>query len=153
MTASILTVDDSSSLRMAIRIALSGAGYTVTEAGDGRESLAKAQAAKFDLIITDINMPNMDGLSMIKEIRKLPIQTGTPIIFLTTESADEMKQQAKAAGATGWLVKPFQPEQLIKIARKVLGRCQHRPPLPPFGSRRPTSWTRSNRRCPTSAIA
>lgn len=122
MTASILTVDDSSSLRMAIRIALTGAGYTVTEAGDGREGLTKAQAAKFDLIITDLNMPNMDGLSMIKEIRKLPIQTGTPIVFLTTESADEMKQQAKAAGATGWLVKPFQPEQLIKIARKVLGR-------------------------------
>lgn len=122
MTASILTVDDSSSLRMAIRMALSSAGYTVTEAADGLEGLSKAQAAKFDLIITDLNMPNMDGLSMIKEIRKLPIQTGTPIIFLTTESADVMKQQAKAAGATGWLVKPFLPEQLIKIARKVLGR-------------------------------
>ncbi|HEX7853491.1 MAG TPA: response regulator [Sphingobium sp.] len=122
MTASILTVDDSSSLRMAIRIALSGAGYTVTEAADGQEGLAKAQAAKFDMIITDLNMPNMDGLSMIKEVRKLPIQTGTPIIFLTTESDDAMKQQAKAAGATGWLVKPFVPDQLLKISRKVLGR-------------------------------
>ncbi|HEX7873514.1 MAG TPA: response regulator [Sphingobium sp.] len=122
MTASILTVDDSSSLRMAIRIALSGAGYAVTEAADGLEGLAKAQGSKFDLIITDLNMPNMDGLSMIKEVRKLPIQTGTPIIFLTTESDDAMKAQAKAAGATGWLVKPFVPDQLLKIARKVLGR-------------------------------
>lgn len=122
MTASILTVDDSSSLRMAIRMTLAGAGYAVTEAADGQEGLAQAQAAKFDLIITDLNMPNMDGLAMIKEIRKLTIQTGTPIIFLTTESADVLKQQAKEAGATGWLVKPFMPEQLLKIARKVLGR-------------------------------
>lgn len=122
MTASILTVDDSSSLRMAIRIALSGAGYAVTEAADGVEGLAKASSAKFDMIITDLNMPNMDGLTMIKEVRKLAIQTGTPIIFLTTESDDGIKQQAKAAGATGWLVKPFVPDQLLKIARKVLGR-------------------------------
>jgi two-component system chemotaxis response regulator CheY len=122
MTASILTVDDSSSLRMAIRIALTGAGYAVTEAADGKEGLEKAEADKFDLIITDLNMPNMDGLSMIREIRKGTVQTGTPIIFLTTESDDAMKQQAKAAGATGWLVKPFVPEQLIKISRKVLGR-------------------------------
>jgi two-component system chemotaxis response regulator CheY len=122
MTASILTVDDSSSLRMATRIALSGAGYAVTEAADGCEGLNKAQGQKFDMIITDLNMPNMDGLSMIREIRKLPIQAGTPIIFLTTESDDAVKQQAKAAGATGWLVKPFVPDQLLKIAKKVLGR-------------------------------
>jgi len=122
MTASILTVDDSPSLRMAIRIALQGAGYSVTEAGDGVEGLSKAGAARFDLIITDLNMPNMDGLTMIRELRKSPEQCGTPIIFLTTESDDAMKQQAKAAGATGWLVKPFVPEQLVKVARKVLGR-------------------------------
>jgi len=122
MTASILTVDDSPSLRMATRIALTGAGYTVTEASDGVEGLAKSSAEKFDMIITDLNMPNMDGLTMIREIRKLPVQAGTPIIFLTTESDDAMKQQAKAAGATGWLVKPFVPDQLIKIAKKVLGR-------------------------------
>lgn len=122
MTASILTVDDSSSLRMATRIALSGAGYSVTEASDGLEGLEKAKTAKFDMIITDLNMPNMDGLTMIKEIRKLPMQTGTPIIFLTTESADAVKQQAKSAGATGWLTKPFMPDQLLKITRKVLGR-------------------------------
>ena len=122
MTASILTVDDSASLRMATRIALTGAGYSVAEAADGAEGLARAQDTKFDMIITDLNMPNMDGLSMIREIRRLPIQAGTPIIFLTTESDDAMKQQAKAAGATGWLVKPFVPEQLLRIAHKVLGR-------------------------------
>ncbi|MBU3078049.1 response regulator [Sphingomonas quercus] len=122
MSASILTVDDSPSLRMAIRIALTGAGYNVTEAGDGQEGLMKANAEKFDMIVTDLNMPIMDGLTMIREIRKSTVQTGTPIIFLTTESDDAMKQQAKAAGATGWLVKPFVPDQLIKIARKVLGQ-------------------------------
>ena len=122
MTASILAVDDSASLRMAIRIALTGAGYTVTEAGDGVEGLTKATATKFDLIVTDLNMPNMDGLAMIRELRKQPAQAGVPIIFLTTESDPEMKNQAKAAGATGWLVKPFVPDQLVKIARKVLGR-------------------------------
>jgi two-component system chemotaxis response regulator CheY len=122
MTASILAVDDSASLRMAIRIALTGAGYTVTEAGDGVEGLAKTQAGRFDMIVTDLNMPNMDGLQMIREIRKSPAHAGTPIIFLTTESDPEMKAQAKAAGATGWLVKPFVAEQLTKVARKVLGR-------------------------------
>ena len=122
MSASILTVDDSPSLRMAIRIALSGAGYAVTEAEDGVQGLKAATASRFDLIITDLNMPNMDGLSMIRALRKSPAQCGTPILFLTTESEDAMKQQAKAAGATGWLVKPFVPDQLIKVVRKVLGR-------------------------------
>lgn len=124
MTASILTVDDSPSLRMAIKIALTGAGYAVTEAGDGVEGLTKAKGAKFDLIITDLNMPNMDGLTMIRELRKDPAQCGTPIIFLTTESDDAMKQQAKAAGATGWLVKPFPrtaDQGLAQGARPVSG--------------------------------
>jgi two-component system chemotaxis response regulator CheY len=122
MSASILTVDDSASLRMAIRIALTGAGYAVTEAADGVEGLAKATATRFDLIVTDLNMPNMDGLQMIRALREQPSQAGVPIIFLTTESDDAMKAQAKAAGATGWLVKPFQPEQLIRVAQKVLAR-------------------------------
>jgi two-component system, chemotaxis family, chemotaxis protein CheY len=122
VTASILTVDDSSSLRMAIRIALSGAGYAVTEAADGMEGLEKAQTAKFDMIIADLNMPRMNGLEMIREIRKLPIQLGTPIIFLTTESDEAIKQEARQSGATGWLVKPFVPDQLLRIAAKVLGR-------------------------------
>jgi len=122
MSASILTVDDSASLRMAIRIALTGAGYDVTEACDGADGLAKAAATRFDLIVTDLNMPNMDGLSMIRALREQPAQAGVPIIFLSTESDAEVKAQAKAAGATGWLVKPFEPEQLIRVVQKVLGR-------------------------------
>ncbi|HZU65142.1 MAG TPA: response regulator [Novosphingobium sp.] len=122
MTASILTVDDSPSLRMAVRIALTGAGYNVVEAGDGMEGLSKAGTQRFDLIITDLNMPRMDGLTMIRELRKSPTQTGVPIVFLTTESEDGLKAEAKAAGATGWLVKPFNADQLVKVARKVLGR-------------------------------
>jgi len=107
---------------MAIRIALSGAGYTVSEASDGAEGLAKARTARFDMIVTDLNMPRMDGLTMIRELRKLPNQAGVPIIFVTTESDGEIKAEAKAAGATGWLVKPFQSEQIVQIAKKVLGR-------------------------------
>jgi len=122
MTASILIVDDSNSVRMAIRMALTGAGYAVTEAADGAQGLSKANGSKFDMIITDLNMPNMDGLTMIRTLRKSPAQCGTPILFLTTESEDAMKQQAKTAGATGWLVKPFVPDQLVKVVRKVLGR-------------------------------
>ncbi|MBY9063084.1 response regulator [Sphingomonas yunnanensis] len=122
MSASILTVDDSASLRMAIRIALTGAGYAVTEACDGIDGLVKAEQSRFDLIVTDLNMPNMDGLSMIRALRAQPAQAGVPIIFLSTESDAEAKAQAKAAGATGWLVKPFQPEQLIRVVQKVLGR-------------------------------
>ena len=122
MTASVLTVDDSASLRMAIRIALTGAGYAVTEAADGVEGLAKATSQRFDLIVTDLNMPRMDGLTMIRQLRQSGKAVGTPIIFLTTESDDGMKAQAKAAGATGWLVKPFAPDQLIRVAGKVIGR-------------------------------
>jgi two-component system, chemotaxis family, chemotaxis protein CheY len=122
MSASILTVDDSASLRMAIRIVLSAAGYSVAEACDGADGLAKAAATRFDLIVTDLNMPNLDGLSMIRALREQPAQAGVPIIFLSTESDSEVKAQAKAAGATGWLVKPFQPEQLLRVVQKVLGR-------------------------------
>jgi two-component system chemotaxis response regulator CheY len=122
MTASILTVDDSPSLRMAVRAALTGAGYSVAEAADGIEGLSKAAATRFDLIITDLNMPNMDGLTMIRELRRSPGQAGVPIVFLTTESDDSVKMEAKSAGATGWLVKPFNADQLVRVAKKVLGR-------------------------------
>jgi two-component system, chemotaxis family, chemotaxis protein CheY len=122
VTASILTVDDSPSIRVAIKIALNNAGYTVTEAANGAEGIEKAQAATFDMIITDLNMPVMDGLTMIEEMRKLPDLMGVPIVFLTTESDAGMKERAKAAGATGWLTKPFDPETLVRIAKKVLGR-------------------------------
>lgn len=122
MSANILTVDDSASIRMTTRIALTNAGYNVTEAVDGADGLQKIKSGSFDLIVTDLNMPNMDGLTMIRNLRQLPAYMGTPVIFLTTESDGEIKQQAKAAGATGWLTKPFDAENLTKIARKVLGR-------------------------------
>jgi two-component system, chemotaxis family, chemotaxis protein CheY len=122
MTAKILTVDDSASIRLTTRVTLTGAGYQVTEAVDGADGISKLNAGQFDLIITDLNMPNMDGLTMIRELRKIPAHMGVPVIFLTTESDGELRQQAKAAGATGWLTKPFDPENLVKIARKVLGR-------------------------------
>ena len=122
MSLRILTVDDSASLRVAIKIALTTAGYDVDEAVDGSDGLRKASAAKFDLIVTDLNMPNMDGLTMIESMRKLPQLAGTPIIFLTTESDPGMKQRAKTAGATGWITKPFQPDSLVKIVKKVLGK-------------------------------
>jgi len=121
MSASILAVDDSASMRVAIKIALSGAGYAVTEAVDGADGVAKAQAGRFDLIVTDLNMPVMDGLTMIETLRQSPDQMGVPIIFLTTESDAALKQRAKAAGATGWLTKPFDPDQLVKIIKKVIG--------------------------------
>lgn len=122
MSARILTVDDSASIRLTTNVALSSAGYSITEAVNGADGLAKAQAGQYDLIVTDLNMPVMDGLTMIEELRKIPSQTGIPIIFLTTESDAALKTRAKAAGATGWLTKPFDPENLVKIVRKVLGR-------------------------------
>jgi two-component system chemotaxis response regulator CheY len=122
MSANILTVDDSASIRLTTKMTLTNAGYTVTEAADGAQGLAAAKAGNYDLIITDLNMPVMDGLTMIEELRKLPEHTGVPIIFLTTESDADLKARAKAAGATGWLTKPFDPENLVKIARKVLGK-------------------------------
>ena len=122
MSAKILTVDDSASIRLTTKVTLTNAGYEVTEAVNGAEGLDKAKAGQFDLIVTDLNMPIMDGLTMIEELRKLPAHMGVPIIFLTTESDADLKARAKAAGATGWLTKPFDPENLVKIVRKVLGR-------------------------------
>lgn len=122
MTASILTVDDSASIRQAIKIALGSAGYSVQEATNGAEGLEKAEAGAFDLIITDLNMPVMDGLTMIQELRRRGKVVGVPIVFLSTESDGDIKAQAKSAGATGWMTKPFESEQLIRIAQKVLSR-------------------------------
>ncbi|CAN7395939.1 response regulator [Phenylobacterium sp. LjRoot225] len=118
--ASVLTVDDSPSIRQAIKIALSAAGHDVVEAGDGAEGVAKANGGSFALIITDLNMPVMDGLTMIRTLRAQPAHAGVPILFLTTESDDGVKAEAKAAGATGWVTKPFQPDQLVRIVSKVL---------------------------------
>jgi two-component system chemotaxis response regulator CheY len=120
--ASVLTVDDSPSIRQAIKIALGAAGHDVSEAADGSEGAAKARAGQFNLIITDLNMPVMDGLTMIRTLRAEPAYAGVPIIFLTTESDDAVKAEAKAAGATGWIVKPFAPDQLVRVVNKVLAQ-------------------------------
>jgi len=121
MSGAILTVDDSVSIRQAIKLTLSGAGFKVEEAENGAEGLKKAEAGDFRLILTDLNMPVMNGLDMIQEIRRRGILVGVPIVFLSTESDAEFKAQAKAAGATGWLTKPFLPDQLLRIVTKVLG--------------------------------
>ncbi len=121
--AKLLIVDDSTMLRDMLNYALNEGGYTdVTEAVDGVDGLAKAKATSFDLIITDVNMPNMDGLTLITELRKLPQYSKKPILVLTTERSDEMKVKGKAAGATGWIVKPFVPDQLLKAVNIVLSR-------------------------------
>jgi two-component system chemotaxis response regulator CheY len=121
MKKRILAVDDSPSVRQMVKLTLSGAGYDIVEAGDGAEGLSKARANVLDMVVTDLNMPVMNGLGLIRELRKLPAYRGVPILFLTTESDPEMKQQAKAAGATGWITKPFQQDQLVAVVRKVLG--------------------------------
>lgn len=117
----ILTVDDSASIRQMVKLTLSNAGYQVLEAGNGAEGLTSAKGAAVDMVVTDLNMPVMDGLTFIREMRKLQDYRGVPIILLTTESDGGMKQQAKEAGATGWITKPFQQEQLLAVVKKVLG--------------------------------
>jgi two-component system chemotaxis response regulator CheY len=121
MAKIILCVDDSASIRPMVKLTLSGAGYQVVQASDGAEGLAKAREATVNLVVTDLNMPVMNGLGLIRELRKLPAYKGVPIIFLTTESDAALKQEAKAAGATGWITKPFQQEQLVGVVRRVIG--------------------------------
>ena len=121
MAKTILIVDDSSSVRQVIGITLRGAGYDVVEGCDGIDALTKLDGRKVHMIISDVNMPNMDGISFVKEVKQLPNYRFTPILMLTTESAADKKSEGKAAGATGWLVKPFNPEQLIATVQKVLG--------------------------------
>ncbi len=119
--ASILAVDDSASMRQMVAFALKSAGHDVVEAVDGEDALSQAKNKRVNLVITDVNMPKMDGIALIRELRALPAYKFTPILMLTTESAPEKKQQGKEAGATGWLVKPFNPDQLIATINKVLG--------------------------------
>lgn len=119
--ATILAVDDSASMRQMVSFTLKGAGFNVVEAVDGVDGLNKAKSQNFDCIITDVNMPNKDGITMIKELRSLPNYKFTPMLMLTTESGMDKKQQGKDAGATGWIVKPFNPDQLLKTIKKVLG--------------------------------
>jgi two-component system chemotaxis response regulator CheY len=116
----ILTVDDSSTMRQMISFTLKGANYEVVEAGDGVEALEVAKGKKFSLIITDVNMPRMDGITLVARLRALPEFKFTPILVLTTESDASMKQKGKEAGATGWIVKPFSPEKLLDVVNKVI---------------------------------
>lgn len=118
--ASILAVDDSASMRQMVSFTLKGAGYDVIEAVDGVDALTKAQSNKFDLVVTDVNMPNKDGIALIQDLRGLPAYKFTPMLMLTTESSMDKKQLGKSAGATGWIVKPFNPDQLLKTVKKVL---------------------------------
>ena len=119
--ATILAVDDSASMRQMVSFTLKGAGFDVIEAVDGVDALGKAKGKKFDLVISDVNMPNMDGLTLIKELRALPNFKFIPMLMLTTESSSEKKMEGKAAGATGWIVKPFNPDQLLATINKVIG--------------------------------
>ena len=119
--AKILAVDDSASMRQMVAFTLKGAGHEVIEAVDGVDALAKAKGAKLDLVVSDVNMPNMDGITLIKELRAIPAFKFIPMLMLTTESTGEKKAEGKAAGATGWIVKPFNPDQLLATVNKVLG--------------------------------
>ena len=121
MAKTILAVDDSSSLRQMVAFSLKAAGYNVVEAVDGHDGLEKAKNQVVDLVLTDQNMPRMDGLELIRLLRGLPEYQKVPILMLTTESSDEMKQKGRAAGANGWLVKPFDPQRLIEVVKKVIG--------------------------------
>ncbi len=119
MSKTILIVDDSATIRQVINIALSGAGYTVIEACDGLDALSKMDGRKIHLIVSDVNMPNMDGISLVTEVKKLSAYRFTPIIMLTTESQDDMKAKGQAAGARAWVVKPFQPQQMLAAVSKL----------------------------------
>lgn len=121
MAVKILAVDDSASMRQMVTFTLKGAGYEVEEAADGKQALDKAKGNKFNLVISDVNMPVMDGITLIKELRAMGDYKFTPILMLTTESTADKKQEGKAAGATGWIVKPFNPDQLLATIKKVVG--------------------------------
>jgi len=117
----IMTADDSVSVRQMVSFTLKDAGYEVVEAEDGRDALSKLNSADVNMLITDLNMPNMDGIELIKEVRAQQQFKFMPIVLLTTESQDNKKKEGKAAGATGWIVKPFKPEQLVAVVKKLLG--------------------------------
>jgi two-component system chemotaxis response regulator CheY len=120
MSKTIMAVDDSSTVRQMVGFTLRGTGYEVIEATDGRDALAKLRGP-VHMVITDLNMPNLDGIGLIRAIRATPEYRAIPIVMLTTESQESKKLEGKAAGATGWIVKPFRPEQLIGVIKRVLG--------------------------------
>ncbi|NDF11994.1 MAG: response regulator [Proteobacteria bacterium] len=121
MSKKALTVDDSKTMRDMVSFTLKSAGYEVMEAEDGKHALTVLGSSKVDIIITDLNMPNMNGLELIRQLRQSPEHKFTPILMLTTEADDSKKGEGKAAGATGWIVKPFNPEKLVEVVKKVCG--------------------------------
>lgn len=121
MAKHILVVDDSVSVRQMLELTFKTANYTVTLAKDGAEAFELCKSKVFDFVLTDQNMPNMDGFTLIKSLRSLPSYSAVPIMVLTTEASDAMKTQGRAAGATGWMVKPFQPAKLLEVTKKVMG--------------------------------
>jgi two-component system chemotaxis response regulator CheY len=120
MAKAIMVVDDSASLRQIVSIALKGAGYDVIEGSDGKDALGKLDGKKIHLIISDVNMPNMDGITFVKEVKKHPQYKFTPIIMLTTESQEQKKAEGQAAGAKAWVVKPFKPDQMLQAVSKLV---------------------------------
>ena len=120
MAKCILAVDDSPSIRQMVTFTLKNAGYDIISASDGLAGLKEANSHRVDLVLTDQNMPRMDGISLTRKLREAPQFKSTPILILTTESSDQMKQAGRAAGATGWLVKPFDPNKLIEVIQKVI---------------------------------
>lgn len=120
MAKTIMVVDDSASLRQVVNIALKGAGYDVIEAADGQIALNKLDAQKVNLIVCDVNMPNMDGISFVRELKQKASHKFTPVIMLTTESQEEKKREGQAAGAKAWVVKPFRPEVLLGAVQKLV---------------------------------
>jgi two-component system chemotaxis response regulator CheY len=120
MSKTILIVDDSASLRTVVGIALKGAGYDVIEACDGKDALSKLDGRKINLIISDVNMPNMDGITFVKELKQLASYKFTPVIMLTTESQESKMAEGKAAGVRAWVVKPFQPDQMLTAVAKLV---------------------------------
>lgn len=118
--ANILIVDDSMTMRQMVNFTISAAGHQVTEAANADDALQSAQSKRFDLVISDVNMPGRSGIELVAELRKLADYKFTPILLLTTESQPEMKNKGRAAGATGWIVKPFDPDALLNVLRKVL---------------------------------
>ncbi|MFM2449593.1 MAG: hypothetical protein RIS44_2043 [Pseudomonadota bacterium] len=120
MTAkTVMIIDDSGSFRTVVKLALAKAGYTVVEAVDGKDAVTKLDGRKYNLIVCDVNMPNMDGLSFLKHLKASAAYKFTPVIMLTTESQESKKMEAKASGARAWITKPFQPSQLVEAAARI----------------------------------
>jgi two-component system, chemotaxis family, chemotaxis protein CheY len=121
MAKTVMIVDDSASLRQVVRMALSGAGYEVMEAGDGQEALDRLNGSKIHLVISDVNMPRMDGITFVKTLKQRPEYRFLPVIMLTTEAGEARKDEGRAAGAKAWMVKPFQPAQMLAAVSKLVG--------------------------------